>query len=175
MKVILVMVQTADGRTTIGNDPDRYDWSSQEDHAHFAKLKAAHRVLVMGKNTYVALRDTIRPNPSLRRIVLTRHPDEFAAQTVPGQLDFMNIAPDALISRLEAEGYESLLLVGGSVLNRAFLEKKLITECYITIEPRFFGSGNTVFAPFDTDIALRLLEVTRLNANGSVLLHYKIV
>ncbi|MFZ5535212.1 MAG: dihydrofolate reductase family protein [Patescibacteria group bacterium] len=175
MNVILVMVQTADGKTTKGDNPTLHGWSSPEDLAHFALLKSKHRVLVMGKNTYLTLKEKIVPQTSLRRIVMTHSPDQFSDKQVDGQLEFTAETPEALVTRLAAEGYESLLLVGGSMLNTAFLEKKLITQCYLTIEPRFFGSGNTLFAPYTTDVALRLATVTKLNDQGTLLIHYHVV
>lgn len=175
MKVILVMVQTADGRTTMWHEPKVHGWSSPEDLLHFAKLKAEHRVLIMGKNTYLAIRDTIRPNPALRRIILTRSPDEFAEDAIPGQREFTAESPEALIARLTREGYTDVLLAGGSMLNTAFLAKKLITECYLTIEPKFFGSGNNLFAPIDVDVRLHLIDVIKLNEQGTLLTHYKVL
>lgn len=175
MNIILVMVTTADGRTTMWHEPKVHGWSSPEDLAHFAKLKSGHKLLVMGKNTYTALKKTITPSSTLRRIVMTSTPEDFQAETVQGQLEFTAETPEALTQRMTAEGYKSMLLVGGSQLNRSFLAGKLINECYLTIEPKFFGSGNNLFAPVDVDVPLQLISVTKLNDKGTLLMHYKIL
>lgn len=175
MNIILVMVTTADGRTTMWHEPEVHGWSSPEDLAHFAKLKSEHHLLIMGKNTYVALKKSITPSSALRRIVMTSTPEDFQTDTVPKQLEFTSETPEALIARMSAEGYESMLLVGGSQLNRSFLASKLINECYLTIEPKFFGSGNNLFAPVDVDMPLRLIDVTKLNDKGTLLMHYKVI
>lgn len=175
MNVILVMVQTADGRTTMWHEPKVHGWSSPEDLSHFTKLKTTYPILVMGKNTYVALKEHLVPNQSLRRIVMTSTPAEFANDHIEGQLEFTSESPTALVKRLEGEGHKDMLLVGGSMLNTAFLAKKLITECYLTIEPKFFGSGNNLFAPIDVDIRLQLINVIQLNKQGTLLTHYKVL
>lgn len=175
MNIILVMVTTADGRTTMWHEPMVHGWSSPEDLTHFAKLKSEHQLLVMGKNTYTALKKTITPSSTLRRIVMTSTPGDFLKETVQGLLEFTAETPEALTRRMKAEGYESMLLVGGSQLNRSFLASKLINECYLTIEPKFFGSGNNLFAPLDVDVPLQLISVTKLNDKGTLLIHYKVL
>lgn len=175
MNVILVMVQTADGKTTLWHEPKVYGWSSPEDQKHFRQLIASHNLVVMGKNTYISVKDYIKLSPEIRRIVLTRNPSAFASDSVQGQLEFTAESPGALVARLSEEGYQDMLLVGGSRINMAFLEQKLITECLLTIEPRFTGNGNSLFAPADVDITLSLLDIKKLNTQGTLLVHYKVL
>lgn len=103
---------------------------------------------------------------------MTRTPNLFSADRVAAQLEFTDETPRALVRRLSSEGYESALLVGGSDINEAFLKDKLITDCYITIEPRFFGNGKSIFTSDAVDIPLQLTDVTTLNQQGTLLLHY---
>lgn len=174
MKITLVMVQTADGKTTRWQDAAIHGWASEEDHAHFHTLIANTNVLVMGRKTYESVTSEIKLSPNILRIVLTQRPDDFCTQRTPQQLEFTDESPAALVKRLGGDGYTSLLLAGGSEVNEAFLSAKLITDCLITIEPRFFGSGKSLFAPVNVDIPLKLIDVKKLNTQGTLILHYTV-
>lgn len=172
MHVTLVMVETVDGKTTLWHAPEIHGWSSKEDREHFTSLLATHSLLVMGRKTYEGVKNHIRLTPKLRRIVLTQRPEDYKGQIVEGQLEFSDESPEALVKRMEREGYTTMLLVGGSEVNESFLSAHLIHECYITIEPKFFGSGKPLFAATNIDVSLQLLDMKRLNDQGTVLLRY---
>jgi len=174
MKIILVMVTTADGKTTLWHAPHVHGWSSREDQANFHALIHSHAIIVMGSNTYTAVKEHIKLSPSTKRIVMTRHPQDFTQEEVKNQLEFTDETPEALVSRLEGKGYTSMLLVGGSQVNGAFLAGNLISECILTIEPRFTGNGNSLFASTNVDIPLTLLEIRQLNKQGTLLARYKL-
>lgn len=174
MNVTLVMVMSLDGKTTMDENPTSYQWSSPEDHKHFIHLKKSYKVLVMGRNTYDTVKDSLQLSSTLRRIVMTHKPMQYASFQVPGQLEFTDESPEELVRRLEREGYSSLLLVGGSTVNTSFLNKRLITDCFITIEPRFFGSGGSMFSEMKADIRLTMLKVQPLNTQGTLVVHYKL-
>src|SRR3989339_398408 len=77
------------------------------------------------------------------------------------------------LKELEEMGYAKALLGGGAFLNTTFLEKKLIDEIIVTVEPKIFGSGISLFGG-DFNIDLKLLEVNKINKN-TVILKYKVV
>lgn len=171
MRIILVMVSSVDGKTT---HPTIHGWSSPEDQEHFCTLKAEHPVIIMGRKTYDMVKHELQLSPKILRIVMTKNAKAFTKDIVPGQLEFTDESPHALVQRLSRFGYESSLLVGGSNLNNEFLKDKLITDCYITIEPRFFGRGKSIFTAEEIDIPLTLTEMTKLNIQGTLLLKYKV-
>jgi dihydrofolate reductase len=70
-------------------------------------------------------------------------------------------------------GYKEALLGGGSFLNSLFLEKKLISEIVLTIEPKIFGSGLSLFNR-DLDANLKLLEFKNLNEN-TLMVRYQVL
>ncbi len=175
MHVTLVMVETADGKTTSWHEPEIHGWSSKEDQEHFRSLLASHTLLVMGRKTYEGVKNQIQLSRNLRRIVLTQRPEDYKERIVDGQLEFSDESPEELVTRLENEGYNDMILVGGSEVNESFLSSHLLHECYITIEPKFFGSGKPLFAPTNVDISLQLMEMKRLNDQGTVLLRYTIL
>lgn len=174
MKIILVMVESADGKTTKWDESAVHGWSSKEDDEHFRLLKSSHNLIVMGRKTYENVKTKIELSPRIRRIVMTQRPADFSGETVSGQLEFTDESPVGLVKRLESEGFDTMLLVGGSELNGGFLEHKLIRECYITIEPQFFGSGKSIFADTKTDIPLQLLALRTLNEQGTIMVHYSL-
>lgn len=174
MNVILVMVETVDGKTTLWHEPKIHGWSSKEDQAHFRSLLESHSLLVMGRKTYETIQHQITPTSKLRRIILTQRPEDYTDRRIDGQLEFSDESPSALVQRMEHEGYTSMLLVGGSEINESFLSNRLINECYITIEPKFFGSGKPLFAEANVNISLELVNMKRLNKQGTVVLQYTI-
>ncbi len=175
MNVILLMVMSVDGKITPGYEPSTHGWSSPEDHAYFHAFVSSHNLLVMGRKTYESIRSQIKRSTNICRIVLTKKPKQYKAETVAGQLEFSAETPRELIERLEKKGYTTMLLVGGSELNTAFLSERLITECYITVEPRFFGSGKSVFTDINADIQLKLKDIQKLNEQGTLVLHYSLL
>lgn len=172
MKVILVMVQSVNGKITRGDVPDIYQWTSKEDTDFFFTLLKEQTLIVMGSGTYEAVREKIKPTVGQLRTVMTRNPEKYKEDEVAGKLEFRNISPSGLVEEMQNKGHEQLLLVGGGELNKAFFEANLVNQIYITIEPRLFGSGKPVIAEGVFDKMLELISSKILNKNGSILLHY---
>ena len=80
--------------------------------------------------------------------------------------------PEQVIKELEEQGYQSAVLAGGATINSMFLEKKLIDEMIITIEPKIFGTGISLFNQ-EVDIDLELIDATKITDNA-IVLRYKI-
>lgn len=175
MNITLVMVETLDGKTTWWQEPTVHGWSSPEDQRHFVHLKEKYNLLVMGRKTYESVKAKIVPTAGFLRIVMTQKPEDFSKETVAGQIEFTNESPELLVQKLSARGFTSMLLVGGSEVNEAFLKKQLITTCMVTIEPRFFGTGKSIFAETNVDIPLQLTRATQLNNQGTLLLEYTVL
>lgn len=169
------MVQSINGKITFGDDPNIYKWTSKEDQDFFFSLLKKHRLIIMGSKTYLAAKERIKPTLDRRRIILTSRPEAYTSEQVAGQIEFSSESPKELITRLSKEGFETVLLVGGGEINRAFLEENLVDELYLTLEPRIFGRGNSVFAEGDFEHVLQLLASTKLNDKGTLLLHYLVM
>lgn len=174
MKAIWVMVATINGRTTKGDDPDIYSWTSKEDSKFFFELLSKNKLIVMGSNTYKAVKNVIKLDSKRLRVVLTRNPEKYLKEEVKDKLRFSSETPQELVKRASSEGYKTLLLVSGSSLGTAFLKAGLIDELYLTIEPKIFGTGNPLILGENIDVSLKLLEMTRLNKAGTILLKYKV-
>jgi len=165
MKIVLVMAVTADGR--IAKSSDHFpNWTSREDKQFFAKTSKEHGVVIMGDKTFNTF-----PAPLKERLnvvfTLEKNPKEIeGVKWVSGE-------PEDVLKELEEMGYESAVLGGGAFINGLFLEKGLIDEVAITIEPKVFGDGISLFKG-DFDANLKLIGVEKINED-SVILRYKVI
>lgn len=165
MKIILMMAMTADGK--IAKASDHFpDWTSKEDKKMFAEVSKEHSVVIMGEKTF---RTFPKPLPERLNVVFTleKNPPEME------NVKWVTGAPEKVLEELENMGHKSAILGGGTHLNTQFLEKKLIDEIWLTIEPKIFGDGMGVFGG-DFDVDLDLLDVKKLNEN-SVVVKYKVI
>jgi dihydrofolate reductase len=172
MRITSADVMSVNAKITKGVAADARTWASAEDWQHFSQLMGQHDVIVLGRNTYDDLIRLTLEKERLR-VVLTHHPEQYAAKAVPGQLEFVNASPAELLEQLKARGFERLLLVGGQV-NSQFWAAGLVDEAYITIEPLVFGKGQDFLSGVESDTKLRLLEVKQLNKQGTLLAHYAV-
>jgi dihydrofolate reductase len=148
-------------------------WASREDGEHVGRLLAEYKVLVMGRNSYEA--GPMPPDPAHLLTVLTSDPDKFKDAMVPGQLEFVRAEPTEIVAKLEARGFDKIIIFGGRPVHSAFLAAGLVDEVQITVEPRLFGSGISFLTDELVDIPLHLEEMQRLNEQGTVLLRYHVV
>src|SRR6266851_4117228 len=170
MKIILIDVSSLDGKLTKWARDNIYEWSSPEDFAHFQKVKEQNNLLVMGSGTFDGVKDNqtagLKPEKERLRIILTSKPKAYTKYAVSGQLEFSNETPKQLVTRLEKQGYQQMLLVSGGKVATSFFKENLINELWLTIEPKIFGSGEPLVQEGMFDINLKLLSVERLNSQG---------
>ncbi len=162
-----MMAITADGK--IGKTKDHLaNWTSPEDKQLFVKTSKQHGVILMGENTFKTFK---KPLPGRLNVVFSRQtnlPKIKDVLWVKGQ-------PGLVLNKLKRLGYRSALLGGGASLNSLFLKDKLITEMILTIEPKLFAQGLSIFSSeIDVDIDLKLLDFKKLNDN-SLMLHYQLI
>ncbi|MBI3120028.1 MAG: dihydrofolate reductase family protein [Candidatus Kerfeldbacteria bacterium] len=170
MKIVLVMVATADGVISKRID-QTVDWSSKEDKKIFIEETKKLGTIIMGSTTYRVIG---RHLPGRLNVVLTSDPAKFANQTIPGELEFMCGTPQEIVGVLEKRGVTSAALIGGPTTNAAFLKAGLVNELLLSIEPRIFGMGINLSEGQDLDLRLKLLEHRLLNPDV-VLLRYQIL
>lgn len=174
MKTILAVVISVDGKTTHGDEPGS-GWASLEDQKHFHELIAKSAVVVMGSNTYRAVKPFMKLSSTIRRIVMTHEPEQFVGDVVTDQREFTRESPKELVARLDLEGYQELLLVSGEKLSVAFFAENLVDALWITIEPLLFGSGKGIATELPNAVKLELLSSEKLNERGTLLLKYNVL
>ncbi len=165
MKLILVMAITADG--IIGRDRAHFpDWTCRSDKQMFKKMTQEAGVVIMGSRTY----DTIgKPLPHRLNVVLTRNPHRYEPME---NLVFCSDPVDKLMADLSDQGYETTILAGGATINMLFARAQLIDELILTVAPKLFGQGLTVFSEI-VDLDMELIDFKPLESNTMVL-HYRI-
>ncbi len=157
MKVTVLMAMTLDGK--IGRSPDHFpDWTGTADKKLFVDLSKRAGVVIMGSKTY----DTIgRPLPERKNIVMTRD----VSRTSPwDNLIFTQASPREILSQLEGEGYSEVILAGGALVNSLFAEAGLIDEIVVTISPKVFGYGISLFTE-EVSMDLFLKGVRQIDEN----------
>lgn len=161
--VTMMMAITVDGK--IAKDSQQFaNWTSREDKKLFVEVSNHHGVIMMGENTFNTF-----PAPLKNRlnVVFTRQENPPVIEGVK----WVAGNPSQVLKELEELGYKSALLGGGAFLNAQFLKEKLISEIILTVEPKIFGTGLSLFSE-DIDVDLELLEVSKLNDN-TIKLRYK--
>lgn len=132
----------------------------------FKRVSQEAGVVVMGSRTF----DTIgRALPGRLNVVMTRRPEQYESAE---NLVFWSGSPRSLLDDLNSKGFETVALAGGATINSLFARDGLIDELYLTIAPKLFGQGLSLFAE-SLELDLELLEVRRLHAQ-TILLTYRI-
>lgn len=166
MKVTLYMAITANGMIAKKNDDT--PWSDAEFESYLSTVKKFGNVIV-GNRTHPLYEESDFPamgNPLM--VVLTRNEN----LKEDGRVKYVN-SPNKALEIVEAAGFKEALVTGGGFVNTAFIEKGLVDEIYLDIEPLVFGEGIPLFQPGDFECELELLETEKLSEN-TIQLHYKV-
>jgi len=163
--VTLIMAMTADGKIA-KNSTQLANWTSHEDKKLFVEISKQHGVIMMGENTFNTFP---KPLPGRLNVVFTKqkNPEEI------NEVKWVSGEPEKVLEELEILGYKSALLGGGATLNSLFLKNKLINEIILTVEPKIFGSGLSLFNE-DINADLELITMEKLNEN-TIMLKYKVI
>ncbi|HZP59561.1 MAG TPA: dihydrofolate reductase family protein [Opitutaceae bacterium] len=175
MHVTLLTAQSLDGFIT-RHDQAGSSFTSPEDKTHFRAALAGFDCGVMGGVTYRGAREWIRAHvaaPERLCLVLTRDPAAYASEARAGELEFSAAAPKKIIAGLEARGRRRCALLGGGQVHGLFFAAGLVDELWLTVEPVLFGQGTPLLAG-TVDVRLELLTLEKLNAGGTLLLHYRV-
>jgi dihydrofolate reductase len=153
-------------------------WTSQEDKAFFTKKSKELKVMVMGSKTFATIGRVL---PERKTVVLTSRPEELTAEflqkqqlaALPKDLEFTAAEPEELIAELTRQGYQELALCGGATIYNLFLQKNLVDQLYLTVEPVSFGKGVALFQAEKSELKRwQLRSSQQLNETGTLLLEY---
>ena len=142
-------------------------WRSKEDGEWFTRITKEAGVMVVGSTTYKTFRVKRAP-PGRRLVIYTNHPEAIEGEGV----ETTNEDPRVLIPRLERDGLQMVTVIGGSMINKLFLDSGVVDELYLTVEPVLFGAGVPLFSG-PVAAQLQLLDERKLNDN-TLLLHYAV-
>ncbi len=144
------------------------NWTSKEDKDFLHKHLDRSDVVVVGSNTYETAK---KPLSQRNCLVLTRK--VLKATKKREGLVFFNPAKESVDGYIRKMGYRRVAILGGSQVYTYFLEKNLLDEIYLTIEPVIFGKGLGMFETKNFELRRwKFVSVKKLNRKGSLVLHY---
>ncbi|MCP4023440.1 MAG: dihydrofolate reductase [Desulfobacteraceae bacterium] len=173
MKVVLLMAVTVDGK--IGrNSLELVDWTGKDDKQKFIRITRDAGVMIMGSKTFDTIKKVL---PGRKSIVMTRNKKRISNRVShrisnDEDLVFTNAEPQNILKDLEAQGYKTVTLIGGAVINTIFAKNNLIDEIYLTLVPKLFGKGLSLFNE-SLDMDLELISMENLEKDH-FLFHYRV-
>lgn len=175
MFVVLIAVTSLDGRITRPGQSGP-GFASPEDQQWFRDVLREFDCAVMGRATFDTIRDQVAAETARRRprFVLTRDPARFAADAVPGRVEFTAASPAELVADMRARGFRKCALLGGGQIYRAFLDAGLVDTIWLTLEPLILGGGTSLADGLVAPEHGRFtLEEMRLLSASTLLLNYR--
>lgn len=163
-----VFASTIDGRIT-DHEGHFHNWGSEEDHAFFQRLIPQYDAIVVGRVTYEHLSKRAGfPRPMF---VITKDRDLIKRGS---DVQGIDVATADIAHVLQQQAYKNILVIGGTKTYSYFLERGLLDEVFVTIEPLTFGQGQSAFshAHFHPS-RFSLIACKPLNSHGTILLHYR--
>ncbi len=162
MKTILYMAISLNGKIT-GKDDDT-SWVTPEDVERMDTLMTECGVMLMGSKTYQSFGDDL-PNDKAYQIVVTNNQELLSKQQ--DNVTFTNKPLKEILNDIEAKGYKSVLIAGGSELNTSLIQEDLIDEIRLIVKPMILGSGKALFNDFEKYKNFKVVSTEQL-PNGSV-------
>ncbi len=171
MKITLVAATSLDGFITRHDEPGS-DFTSPADSRYLRKILPRFDCCIFGSKSYRVAREWMRTRlmPDKLRVTLTRTPEQYAGEAVPGSFEFTRNSPREIVEDLRARNYRECALLGGGQTYSRFLQAGYVDEIWVTVEARLFGTG-TQLCPGQFDIPLRLLAHESLGGD-TLLLKY---
>jgi len=164
MKVVLYMAITANGY--IAKENNETPWSDEEWQS-FSNIVKKIGNLVIGRKTFEIMNqdDEFQQIGNPFTVIVSNKEDNNS--------NFVN-SPEQAIKLLEKKGFSQILVAGGGMLNSSFMQKGLVDEIYLDVEPFLFGKGIKLFADNEFESKLELLETKQLSKD-TIQLHYRIL
>lgn len=176
MQVVLIAAVSLDGRITRPGEAGA-GFASPEDQVWFRGALHEFDCTVMGRVTFDTIPGDLPPGraggPRRLRIVMTRRPENHAAQAVPGLTEFTADPPAQIVERLRARNHRRCALLGGGQIYQQFLDADLVDALWLTLEPVVLGHGGTPFIDGAVRDGRCVLSEMRLLAASTILLDYR--
>jgi dihydrofolate reductase len=172
MKVFIIASLTADGLLARDNNDFVMDWTSPEDVKHFVKLTKEAGVMVMGSRTFETILQAGRKLPGRKIVVYSSRQNAYKPDIRPDPTEVTSEPPAKLVERLKKEGFPAVAICGGAQIYNLFMKAGVVTDIYLTIEPKIFGQGLRIFTDL-LDVDLHLVSCHKLN-DDTLALHYEV-
>jgi dihydrofolate reductase len=164
---IAFVASSIDGRISEGH-LTKIDWTSKEDWNFFQNSLKKFDVLVVGHNTYRMAEAKLKKRNA---IVFT---SKVGVPRSAGTVTFLNPKKSDFKKFIKDKDYKKVAILGGPKIYNFFLERGMLGELYVTIEPYVFTAGIPMFsgARFKK-YKFSLQSIKKLNRSGTLLLKYK--
>jgi dihydrofolate reductase len=172
-KIVGYIAASLDG--FIADQHDKLDWLFKYDgmdlgeHDYRLFVKGI-RTIVMGRGTYDFLARDPAPWPygDQRVVVVTSRPIEHPKASIE-----IRDNVDDLIAELRRLDDGNVWMLGGGMLQMAFMERAALDEIEIYIIPELLGAGRPLFPPTGFRSTPKLISAKTLD-KGCVRLHYQL-
>lgn len=153
----------------IAKNDDSSDFLTKEESASYVSAVKNAGSLIIGRRTY----EILSRQPEFQEFLKAGVRIVAVSKTDFKVLDSHSVAhsPQEALSALKDS--KEVIVAGGSKLNAAFLERNLIDEIYIDMEPSVLGKGIPLFDGDDFEKSLKFLGLKYITEN-EVQLHYKV-
>lgn len=169
IKTYIIVAQTADGKIARHSSHEA-DWTSKADKKHFIEMTKKSGAMIMGLNTFKTF-----PSPLKGRLhIVYSDQDNAEKDNIPDVVEYTKDSPEVLIQKLEERGFKEVAICGGSTIYTMFMKSGLVKNIYMTIEPRLFGQGMSIFNQ-DLDIKMKLNSTKTISGENVVLLEYEVL
>lgn len=171
MKVILFMAMSVNG--IIARENGDEDFLSHENWTEFAKVCNEIGCLIWGRKTYEKVitwdKEYLAVMANVRKIIISRD------ATIKLDPRFsLAPSPKEAINLLSIEGFQKVILTGGSTNNSSFAKEGLIGEVILNVESTIIGKGVPLFNPVTFQLNLELIDSKPIN-NKIIQLRYKVI
>lgn len=168
---IAYVAGSIDGRIAKSN-LSKIDWTSKEDWNFFQKSLEKFDAVAVGHNTYRMAEKQLKKRNA---IVFTSKKRKTNKPELSNLVSFFNPQKSDFEKFIKSQNYKKIAILGGPKVYNFFLERKIMDEIFVTIEPYIFTAGIPMFSGSKfRKYGFSLITVKRLNRSGTLLLRYKI-
>lgn len=168
MKVILFNAVSLDGFiATLSGDSG---WAIDDEE--FTSLFHKMGCVLVGRKTYEQYKGEIFPLSGGVNFVYSQQPQKWASETT-SELYFVSGTPQEVLDKIKRQGYDKVMLGGGSETNAAFAQAGLIDEIILDVHPLVLGEGMRLLGDFTKQLKCKLIS-SHSSPKGFVQLHYRI-
>ncbi len=167
MKVILFMGQSLNG--FIADKKGNEEFISWQSWKEFKKFSEKIGCFILGRGTY----EIVKKHGDLALEKIKSEKIIVSSRKIAVGKNHLATSPKEALSIAKKLGFNEVVLVGGSGLNKSFLEMNLIDEMKIYVEPVIVGNGITLFAEGKFEKKLKLISSKKLKS-GLLELRYKV-
>ena len=169
MKTILIAALSANGKIAAEGGGSSLKWTSKEDTKYFVQRTKQAKNIIMGRKTFETIN---KPLKDRSLYVLTTH-QKWLKKQQPG-IFFTNATPERLLKKMKDQGEKECCIAGGASIYQQFLNRSLINELHLTIEPILLKGGINLADHLEKDRPLELINIKQLNPS-TILLKYRLL